>query len=90
MCRGLSYVHSMGICHRDIKPQNILLDPATHCAMLCDFGSAKVLIKGEQNVITSALDITALLSSSSLQQVCQSVSPANAQGEYKTNTTMQD
>eukprot|EP01083_Nonionella_stella_P022609 62522_1 len=50
MCRALSYVHSLGICHRDIKPQNLLLDPHTHIVKLCDFGSAKVLVSGEPNV----------------------------------------
>jgi serine/threonine protein kinase len=50
MFRALAYVHSLGICHRDIKPQNLLVDPATHILKLCDFGSAKKLIKGEPNV----------------------------------------
>jgi len=50
LCRSLAYVHSLGICHRDIKPQNLLINPATHELKLCDFGSAKILIKGEPNV----------------------------------------
>eukprot|EP00743_Colponemidia_sp_Colp-15_P001062 GILK01001172.1.p1 GENE.GILK01001172.1~~GILK01001172.1.p1 ORF type:complete len:428 (-),score=45.62 GILK01001172.1:267-1550(-) len=50
MCRCLSFIHSMGICHRDIKPQNLLVDPNTHILKLCDFGSAKKLVKGEPNV----------------------------------------
>lgn len=40
----------MGICHRDIKPQNLLLDPESAILKLCDFGSAKQLVKGELNV----------------------------------------
>jgi len=50
ICRSISYIHSLGICHRDIKPQNLLLDTNTHRVKLCDFGSAKVLVKGQPNV----------------------------------------
>jgi len=50
ICRSLSYIHSLGICHRDIKPQNLLINPETHELKLCDFGSAKVLVEGECNV----------------------------------------
>lgn len=48
--RSLAYIHSQGICHRDIKPQNLLLDPATGILKLCDFGSAKILVESEPNV----------------------------------------
>jgi glycogen synthase kinase 3 beta len=48
--RSLDYIHNLGICHRDIKPQNLLTDSATGVLKLCDFGSAKILVKGEPNV----------------------------------------
>lgn len=48
--RSLAYIHSLGVCHRDIKPQNLLLDPETAVLKLCDFGSAKQLFPGEPNV----------------------------------------
>eukprot|EP00249_Psilotum_nudum_P022317 c28468_g3_i1 orf=523-1782(+) len=51
VCRALAYIHgAIGVCHRDIKPQNLLVNPHTHQVKLCDFGSAKVLVKGEANI----------------------------------------
>ncbi|KAM1715338.1 hypothetical protein TB2_025353 [Malus domestica] len=51
ICRALAYIHNtIGVCHRDIKPQNLLVNPHTHQLKICDFGSAKVLVKGEPNI----------------------------------------
>ncbi len=50
LSKACSYIHAVGICHRDIKPQNLLVDGKTHSLKLCDFGSAKRLVRGEPNV----------------------------------------
>ena len=41
LMRSLAYIHALGICHRDIKPHNVLVDTSSHILKLCDFGSAK-------------------------------------------------
>ncbi|KAG0411347.1 hypothetical protein HPB47_011529 [Ixodes persulcatus] len=48
--RGLAYIHMLGISHRDIKPQNLLCDPDRCIVKVCDFGSAKYMVKDEPNV----------------------------------------
>lgn len=50
MFRALAYLEGIIICHRDIKPQNILVDINEFILKICDFGSAKRLVKGEPNV----------------------------------------
>ncbi|GAA5965349.1 hypothetical protein JCM3765_004867, partial [Sporobolomyces pararoseus] len=45
LLRALAWCHAIGVCHRDIKPHNILV-----VKRLVDFGSAKVLRSGDENV----------------------------------------
>lgn len=47
VARALNVLHSKGVIHRDLKPQNIMLDGNFH-PILIDFGLAKY-IKSEEN-----------------------------------------
>lgn len=50
MFAGLHYLHGIGITHRDLKPQNMLVDPESGDLKICDLGSAKKLLPDEQSV----------------------------------------
>ena len=41
LLRAIGHTHQKGILHRDVKPQNILVDHKALETRLCDFGSAK-------------------------------------------------
>lgn len=50
--RALAHLHASGVVHRDIKPQNMLVDASRgHLLKLCDFGSAAQLSRGKATLV---------------------------------------
>jgi len=50
MMLGLQEIHAQGIAHRDIKPQNILLD-SNYCLKITDFGLSKIMERPEDAIM---------------------------------------
>lgn len=46
LCLGLSSVHKIGILHRDIKAENVIIEPSGNLKLM-DFGIARTLKKSE-------------------------------------------
>lgn len=64
---AIGYAHERGVIHRDIKPDNILLEKGTGRALLTDFGIARVADASE---ITDRREILGTVHYMSPEQAC--------------------
>jgi len=67
-CRGLDAAHSEGVVHRDLKPQNIMVDKHGRVAVM-DFGIAR------------SIELSALTQTGALVGTPRYMSPEQAKGE---------
>jgi len=50
LVNAINWCHTNNVIHRDIKPENLLVNAQTKTLKLCDFGFARILNSGAQEL----------------------------------------
>ena len=75
VCYALAYAHGRGVVHRDLKPDNIMIERATGRALLMDFGVARTI------AAASTANTTALTRVGEIVGTPEYMSPEQASGD---------
>jgi len=59
LINAVFYLHSRGIVHHDIKPENIIIDYTSNTLKLTDFGSAKLVAQAHAGALGGTLNYMA-------------------------------
>lgn len=77
-CRGLNVIHKHKLIHRDVKPQNFLLDAARERCKLCDF---ELLNKKDEDIEEDFEDVFSSRSSDFIAGTLRYMSPESFEGK---------
>ncbi|HEX5435890.1 MAG TPA: serine/threonine-protein kinase [Gemmatimonadaceae bacterium] len=78
---ALAYAHGRGVIHRDIKPDNILLERETGRALVTDFGIAQVTAGPVRGEAGAGHDLQVLTGPEQVMGTAHFMSPEQAVGE---------
>ena len=57
LLQGLAYCHDQNFLHRDLKPQNLLIENNTGAIKIADFGLARAIGSNEQSYSTDVVTL---------------------------------
>ncbi|MCI0359532.1 MAG: serine/threonine-protein kinase [Planctomycetaceae bacterium] len=86
VARAVAAAHEAGILHRDLKPQNILVDAKTDRPLIADFGLAKLLEQSSE--LTRAGDVMGTPAYMSPEQACDSTKVTVRSDVYSLGATL--